>query len=454
MYEENRRFSWTNLFIKLIVSVIFILFVVWLVSLSTKGLNDSLNILTDNVMRENITQMKEVGREYFTIERLPQKVGDIEKITLQEMYDKHLLLEIKDKDGKACSANNSYITVEKLGTEYEMKVYLECGKESEYIISILGCTDLCENATCEVTEDEDDTKPIVNPTPSKKLEYQYVLKTNGYWGNYGAWSSWSKTKVEESDSKQVELKRINEPYTYTVNVTKIVDYDYNTSKSCPSGYTMSSDGKTCYKNTTSETAVPSCPSTYSYNGNTYTLSNQNGLTCNYKRTASVYTGQTFVKQTNGSYMPSDTSTYHYEKVSVQDVLNCENSCKKETIYTYNVYKKNYSTKTYTASKSLTCGTGYTFNSSSNKCVKTTTDYKNATVTKTRPVGTSENATKTGCYKKISIDEIRTGYKQVIYYRYRTRTYVEPTTTYKWSSSKNDKKLLNAGYKLTGKTRNA
>lgn len=451
MYEENRKFSWTNLFIKLIIIAIFVLFVVWLLSLSTKGLNESLNVLTDNIMGTNINQMKEVGREYFTIERLPEKVGDIEKITLREMYDKHLILEIKDKNGKACSAENSYVSVEKLETEYEMKVYLECGDESDYIISIMGCTDLCDEAACEVKEEEEEKKPVnntVKPTPTKKLEYQYVLKTNGYWGNYGTWSNWVTTKINASDTKQVETKIGNEAYTYTVNVSKIVDYAYNVSKSCPNGYTMSSDGNTCYKNSTTTTAVPTCPSTY----NGYTLTSQNGLTCNYKKTTTSYSGLTFVKQTNGSYMPSDTSTYHYEKVSVQDVLNCEDSCKKETIYTYNVYKKNYKTATNTTTSSVSCGTGYTFNSSSNKCVKTTTDYTNVIVTKTCPIGTNDNGT--GCYKKISTDEIRTGYKEVTYYRYRTRSYVEGTTTYKWSSSKNDTKLLNAGYKLTGKTRNA
>lgn len=451
MYEENRRFSWTNLFIKLIISVIFILFVVWLLSLSTKGLNESIDVLTDNVMRENLSEMKEVGREYFTIERLPKKVGDIEKITLQEMYDKHLLLEIKDQDGKACSANNSYVSVEKIGTEYEMKVYLECGEDSEYIISILGCTDLCDKASCEAIEEEEeeDTTPVVNPTPAKKIEYQYVLKINGHWGDYGAWSNWSKNKITASDSKQVQEKIENEAYTYTVTVTNTINYNYNVSKSCPSGYTKTSDGTRCYKTTTTTTSLPTCPSTY----NGYTLTSQNGLTCNYKKTTSSYS-LSFVKQTNGKYMPSDTSTYHYEKVSVQDVLNCDNSCIKETIYTYNVYKKNYKTNTSTTTSTLSCPTGYSYNSSSNKCAKSTTSYQNLIVTNTCPVGTNENANRTGCYKLVTTDEIRTGYKQVTYYRYRTRSYVEGTTTYKWSSSKNDKKLLNAGYKLTGKTRNA
>ena len=81
MYEENNRFSWTNLFIKIIIVIIFILFTVWLLSLSTKnitrGMSDSLGVLTDNIFSQNVDKMKEVGKSYFTTERLPGKVGEV-----------------------------------------------------------------------------------------------------------------------------------------------------------------------------------------------------------------------------------------------------------------------------------------------------------------------------------------------------------------------------------------
>jgi len=451
MYEENKRFSWTNLLIKIIIFVIFLLFVGWLLSLSTKGLNSSISVLTDNIMSTNIDRMKEVGQEYFTIERLPSEVGDVEKITLHEMYDKHLILEIKDKNGKSCSAENSYVSIEKLETEYEMKVYLECGDDSEYIKVVMGCTDLCGKDSCVIEEEKEEKKeekkPISNntsSTPAKKLEYQYSLTTPGSWSQYGAWSNWSTTKIVGSSANQVETKTQNESYTYTVNVTKDVDYAYLTS--CPAGYSMSSDG-TCYKSSTSTTTLPSCPSTY----NGYTLVSQSGLTCNYSKTSTSTSDYTlsFVNQTNGSYMPSDTNTYHYEKVSVKDTLSCDTSCKKQTIYTYNVYKKVYTTSTSTTKTTLSCPTGYTYSNS--KCTKNNTSY--ISVVKTCPTGTSVKTDGTGCYKKVSTNEVRVGYKEVTYYRYRTRTYIDGTTTYKWSSSKNDKTLLNAGYNLTGKTRN-
>ena len=73
--EENRSLSWTDLFIKVILIVIFVLFTVWLLSLSNKGVTNSLDVLTNNIFAENIDRMKEVGKEYFTTERLPKKIG-------------------------------------------------------------------------------------------------------------------------------------------------------------------------------------------------------------------------------------------------------------------------------------------------------------------------------------------------------------------------------------------
>ena len=127
--EENRRFSWSDLFIKVILVIIFILLAVWLLSISNKKMTNSLDVLTDKIFAENIDRMKEVGKEYFTIERLPEKIGEVKTLTLQEMYDKDLILPVKDKNGNLCDADDSYVSIEKMENEYQMKVNLDCGKE-------------------------------------------------------------------------------------------------------------------------------------------------------------------------------------------------------------------------------------------------------------------------------------------------------------------------------------
>ena len=60
--------------------------------------------------------------------------------------------------------------------------------------------------------------------------------------------------------------------------------------------------------------------------------------------------------------------------------------------------------------------------------------------------------KTKCYKETDKIVQKTEIREVTYYRYRIREYIGGSVDYKWSTSKNDSKLLNAGYKLTGRTR--
>ena len=303
MYEENRRFSWTNLFIKIIIVIIFILFTIWLLSLSTKGMSNSLNVLTDQVFSENIDKMKEVGKSYFTTERLPKNVGDVKTLTLQKMYDNKLLLELKDKNGKKCSADNSYVSIEKLEKEYQMKVYLECGKEKDYVITIMGCYNYCDTDICEKKEE------------AKVLEYEYSKTTGGAWGPWGSWSEWSTGYVSKTNYREVETKIVNETYTYDKPVTEtkyvgeatcqtLSGYALVSNKEgvctyskteideqssvCPTvdGYTLESQqGFNCgYRKNNTETKNPSCPTVDGYDN-----TGRSGFTCNYSKSNTITT---------------------------------------------------------------------------------------------------------------------------------------------------------------------
>jgi len=548
MYEENRRFSWTSLFIKVIIVVIFILFTVWLLSLSNKGLSNKLDVITDNIFAENIDRMKEVGKDYFTTERLPQKVGDIKTLTLAKMYDENLILEVKDKNGNACSAKNSYVSIEKMENEYQMKVYLECGEESDFIIVIMGCYNYCDSDICERKNEND-----------KAIEYEYKKTTGGSWTDYGSWSEWSKVSVTKTDYRQVETKVVKEDYSYDKTITEneyaqfnftcpagytktndgtkcyknVTTVDYKEfNKTCPSGYTKTSDGTKCYKNVTTVDYKEfnfTCPSGYTktsdgtkcyknvttteeveptvcptkYNG--YTLVNQNGFICNYSKEVSTpyqvkvdYVGTCYRTETI-SVIPCTGCAPRYQVVQVP--YSCTKT-KTETRYSIETVEKtftdlvscpagyektadgkcnkNVTTKEY-KDFNKTCPAGYTKTSDSTKCYKnvTTKEYKD--FNKTCPAGYTKTSDNTKCYKNITTKEYKdfnktcpvdytktsdgtkcykevssvvevTGTKDVTYYRYRIREFIGGTVDYKWSSSKNDQKLLDAGYKLTGRTR--
>ena len=588
--EENRRFSWSDLFIKIILVIIFILFTVWLLSLSNRKMTNSLEVLTDEIFVNNMQRMKEVGKDYFTTERLPQKVGEVEILTLKKMYQENYILELKDKNGSSCSAENSYVSIEKFDNEYQMKVFLECGERSEYIIVIMGCYDYCDSDICE-KEEVVEEEYIKGETPT--IEYEYKKTTNGSWTEYGPWSEWSKVSVTNTDYRQIETKIVKEEYTYDKVITE-TDF-IEISVSCPDGYKLTSDGTKCYKEntvtltedavcpsvsgytlvgrdgftcnyskTTSSSAEPSCPSVSGYTlvgrdgftcnySKTSTSSadpvcpsksgwsvSRSGFTCNYSRTVSVpYTETVTVSKTCYSQktykpcascapvvqsVPYDCSTTEtvtkYKNKTETDTATAScpsgydksgSSCVKSTTDTITKtascpsgYDKSGSScvksTTDTTTKTASCPSGY--NKSGNSCVKSTTDtttktascpsgynksgnncIKSTTDTTTKTASCPSGYNKSGnncikqqvnkvydyiimscpsdykmtsdytkCYKEIDEVVQKTEVREVVYYRYRIREYVGGSVDYKWSTSKNDTKLLNAGYKLTGRTR--
>jgi len=106
--------------------------------------------------------------------------------------------------------------------------------------------------------------------------------------------------------------------------------------------------------------------------------------------------------------------------------------------------------TDTTTKTASCPAGY--NKTGNACEKQQVNKVYDEIVKSCPTDYSVTSDKTKCYKETDKTVQKTGVREVTYYRYRIREYVGGTVDYKWSTSKNDTKLLNAGYKLTGRTR--
>ena len=153
----EEKYSIRNFLIKAVVAVVFIVLLIYLLPISKLGGNNSnnnnnsntnnysqeLNSLTAQIFAANINIMKEAAMKYYTIERLPQNVGDKKKLTLQEMLNMKLVLPLIDKEGKTCDANASYVEIEKKDTEYQFKINLKCGSQEDYIIVPVGCYDYC-----------------------------------------------------------------------------------------------------------------------------------------------------------------------------------------------------------------------------------------------------------------------------------------------------------------------
>lgn len=225
MYEEgNSGFIFKNILLKLLFIVVIIILIIWLFPTKNyvKNLIDQkLNTSKEVVFNNNINNMKDAAKSYFTLDRLPSKEGESKTITLKEMVDKKLLVDFKDANGKKCDYENSYATATKNKSNYSLKVNLACKDKSDYINSYIDDASevyskkkLADNSNKQTTNEEKKQEETnkqsteeTNKEEDNNTECQYVKASGGYYSNYGAWSNWTTTKIYSSNSRQVETKQ-------------------------------------------------------------------------------------------------------------------------------------------------------------------------------------------------------------------------------------------------------
>jgi hypothetical protein len=395
MYSERKeKFSVKDIILQISFVVLFIFLLVWLFP-TKQYIDDSLKDINVEIngqsFAENLRTMKEAAITYYTTPRLPDKVSDKVKLTLGEMIDKKLLLELVNEDGKVCDKTKSYAEVTKMDDEYVLKVNLNCGTKSDYVLVHLGCYNYCETNLCE-KEEVVIEKPVVKPvnpvTPTVNYQYEYKLTTVGYYTVWTALSDWSITSQTASNLKNVE------------NKTESVLDHYDTV--------------TVQTGTTTTQVVD-------YYKDVQVLDHYETVTVQTGTTTS-YTDWSYVKRGEYTSPKSSSTTYRYDYVATRKELSCTSTCSSVNIYVYDEYKRStVTTPVYT--------------------------------TEQRPVYKTE---KQPVYKTVTTPvyttEQRPVYKNVTYYRYQTRSYVEPTTFTKWSTSKADSSLTNQGYALTGNSK--
>ena len=433
MYEERKEsFSVRSLILQILFVVLTVFLLLWLFptknyvkDYANDAFTEKLQPLYNQIYSQNITTMKEAAISYFTTDRLPSKVGESVTITLKEMQDKKLVLDLIDSNNKKCDVEKSSVKVEKLDNEYLMTVKLECSDASNYIEVHLGCYDYCKaSGVCEkketpVIKPTNPTKPVIS---EKKYQYEYEKITDGKWGDFGEWSQWSKDTITKTEYRNVETKEVTEK---TGTLVDVIDAkkDVKTTYTCPSGYTL--NGTKCSKKSTdtkkataSTKTTYSCPSGYTLNGtkcNKVTTSSINA-TANKKTTYSCPSGYTLngtkcSKTTTDTKNATANTTYgDWVSQGKQTFNTVQYSTDTRRVVLVASYIKTDCTSNCTTNKwvylimnrskktTYSCPSGYTLNGT--KCSKTTTDTKNATAnTKTTyscPSGYGLGGTK--CYK--------------------------------------------------------
>ena len=176
-----------NFLVGFLLIVILLLLLVWIFPTNStiqKLLNNNKEQTNEfsNYFQENINLLKDVAESYFTLERLPKNEGDKVRITLGEMLEKKLLINLSDNKGKMCNIDNTYVEVTKKKTEYEMKIYLSCGDDEDYVIVHLGCYDYCSNYICEK---KTTTTSNIKTTTTSTTKYYCKVVNNKYYDNKG-----------------------------------------------------------------------------------------------------------------------------------------------------------------------------------------------------------------------------------------------------------------------------
>lgn len=134
MYEEKEKrkieIRWKPLLIKIAILLVVVFLVLWIISLFNREEEKASNF------EVNFSSMRNAATEYFTGSRLPSELNESTSITLEEMFERNLLIEFQDENGEACDLVNSYAEATKISeSDYRIEVRLVCSNESDTIIN-------------------------------------------------------------------------------------------------------------------------------------------------------------------------------------------------------------------------------------------------------------------------------------------------------------------------------
>lgn len=412
MYNEDkneRNYFFRNLVVKILLILLFVFLLMWLFPMP------NLNPFYDRIFTENMSNMTNAAKGYFTTSRLPEKEGEKKVLTLKEMVDNKMLVNFTDSDGKTCDLEKSYVEVTKKDGEYIFKTNLVCGSKEDYVIEYFGCYDVCKDGSCEVKNDDNKN----SGTTIEKIEYRFY-----------------KITTEKLIDKYVCKDG------YTLKGTKCVSKNttstsVDATKTCPKGYTYNKDINKCEKtNIEKNDATKVCASGYIY-------------ATSMGKCIKLDNSITDAKVTYSCAKGTLSGTKCIENVDATKNYKCENGTLNGTKCTIKEKSTIDATKNYKCANGTLEGTKCVTSDvitkdptykcrigvlDGNKCIITTVSRKDVTYE------CEKGYTKAGnsCYKTIESEDI---YNAEAIYKTVTNK------VYKWSSEKEIK-----GWTRTGETR--
>jgi hypothetical protein len=267
MYNAEREFPFKDFLTKLILVIVFVFLLVWLLpkfitptivqencnQTKKSGPNTECSLayssLTSQIFQDNLNKMKEAAVSYYTVERLPNAIGDTDKMTLADMYEKKLLTTLIDRNNKDVDSENSYVEITKMDEEYLLKVYIKDSEKEDYILVHLGCYNYCESYVCEKNSDY-----LVETGATKSSKASSYIEVSP--------SSYTTTTVVKG--KKYKVKKYNKKSSNYITNTTVVNKYY---KNVTNNYqTIINNYNEVNNNTINNNTTNNNTNNYTYNG--------------------------------------------------------------------------------------------------------------------------------------------------------------------------------------------
>lgn len=359
--EKNSGYKLRSFLLKLIIIIAIVALLIWILpkfalykKTNNATLDNSKNTISinDSKFKSNQIELKEAALKYYDKDKLPQSVGDKGKVTLDDLKKQGFISDLAC-DNERCSGSESYAEITKLDNEYLLKVNLNCGKFSDYLIYHIGEYDYCTNLLCEanknseveiyadsnVESDDSNNKPSVDTNErqdnnesndSKKEDNSKNQDDNNtVIGEFGKWSNYEKTSCATND---VTCDKNDKSCLQEIKIYKRVE-------------------KVDDKKITFNIAPPLLEK----------HTEKNGKLCNNYNYVEINNVLYYTKGDYGEVLllnKNSTANWHYDgKVSVSkspdanikkyykfvgvDYSNCKEKCGSDIKYYYDVYSYNY-----------------------------------------------------------------------------------------------------------------
>lgn len=127
MYEEKEiEFDWKGFLLKLALVIVVAILIIKLLPLNN---NNAKELSTE--FKNNMATLRVKSNDYFSNDKLPNKVDESVRVTLDDLVKVGVVRALTDTNGNSCSPDNSYVKATKRTNNYELEIYLLCGKEED-----------------------------------------------------------------------------------------------------------------------------------------------------------------------------------------------------------------------------------------------------------------------------------------------------------------------------------